>query len=334
MKIIYLFVCLFSLSNCNYAMDKYKWLPTECAPKNYPVRILKGDLIYENGESIFIPDNRIVNNGWGEIGSTLLVGDEIKPIPHKLTITWFSYTEDKFYQGNFDLPYDKITTLFKNGFVRLDNNAHVTYDRIVIGLAPGGVVTIWLNGSGASTEVIQLKANETEIEWSSVNKNPSITRKQYIETNLKYELSPDTLIALKKYGIPFGLWENKYRSTYHWKPILIGHAIPTNFSISYFDGESEYIRYNGEEQVTQNKKVVPKSLKLHYSNDLRKKYLILASFDEEEIFASFAKLSEAANQELKLQIEINSSDQSVKFFLKNDKNFLELLKCDTKIYSE
>src|SRR5438046_1377285 len=113
------FLLSLSIIQCDTAMDKYKWLPTECAPKRYPMTILRGDLIFKNGGSIYIPEGKILYNGWGETGSTHLAGDAFKPVPYKLSITWFSYTEDKFYQGIVDLPYDTISKLFEDGFISL-----------------------------------------------------------------------------------------------------------------------------------------------------------------------------------------------------------------------
>ncbi|MCP3873094.1 MAG: DUF2931 family protein, partial [Desulfobacteraceae bacterium] len=89
-------------------MKKFEWLPTECAPKNYPMKIVRGDFIFKNKNSIYIPDGRFIMDGWGEVGSIDIVGEDFKPLPVRLRILWFSYTEDKFYAGDFDLPYEKI----------------------------------------------------------------------------------------------------------------------------------------------------------------------------------------------------------------------------------
>jgi hypothetical protein len=96
-------------------MDKYEWLPTESSFANFPMRIVTGDFIFNDGTSIYIPSSRIINNGWGVIGSTHIVGDKLKLLPAKIKIAWFSFVEDKFYSGVFTLPHDKIEILFKKG---------------------------------------------------------------------------------------------------------------------------------------------------------------------------------------------------------------------------
>ena len=52
---------------------------------------------------------------WVNLAQVHVVGDDFKPLPNKLVITWFSYIENKFYTGEFDLPYDKIKQLFDEG---------------------------------------------------------------------------------------------------------------------------------------------------------------------------------------------------------------------------
>lgn len=114
-------ICIVSCQHnlAKLKMEKYYWLPTECAPKNYPARIYSGYLVYEGG-SVYVPSSAFINNGWGEIGSTHAVGDDFKPVPYRLDLTWFSYTESKFYTGSFELPKEKISQLFQEGYWNMD----------------------------------------------------------------------------------------------------------------------------------------------------------------------------------------------------------------------
>jgi len=68
-------------------MNKYDWLPSESAHESFPMRIVKGDLILKDGTSIYLPDRRIVYNGWGVVGSTHIVGETLKALPEKIDIT-------------------------------------------------------------------------------------------------------------------------------------------------------------------------------------------------------------------------------------------------------
>jgi len=81
-------------------MAKFEWLPGDSAPTQYPMRVLKGILFLADDNFVLVPDSASINRGWGIYKSTLVIGDPIKAIPKTLTITFFSYTEDCFYQGS------------------------------------------------------------------------------------------------------------------------------------------------------------------------------------------------------------------------------------------
>ena len=63
-----------------------------------------------------MPYGHFLKSGWGGSAVGWAVGDEMQPAPDSLEIRWFSYTEDKFYQGKFLLPQARIHALFKQGY--------------------------------------------------------------------------------------------------------------------------------------------------------------------------------------------------------------------------
>ena len=67
-------------------MTKYKfdWKSSDSAPRNYPMEILAGNLSYPEGGSLYVPDKSTIAHGWGEAGSSHIVGPELKPLPNKL----------------------------------------------------------------------------------------------------------------------------------------------------------------------------------------------------------------------------------------------------------
>ena len=126
-------------------MKTFEWRPTECAPQHYPIGIYQGSFIAEDDDAYFmIPNGRVVSNGWGNFGSTWVTGPDFKPVPNKLKIIWISYTENQFYFGDFNLPKDKITGLFEQGYID-EQGKPQTYDNLTVGLAlyPFG---LWVQG--------------------------------------------------------------------------------------------------------------------------------------------------------------------------------------------
>lgn len=61
---------------------------------------------------------------------------------------FFSLTENQFYKGEFDLPYEKILALFRES-LEVDK---IPFRKIMVGVAPGGAVSVWLTG-GKTKEV-------------------------------------------------------------------------------------------------------------------------------------------------------------------------------------
>src|SRR5690625_444757 len=89
--------------------DKFDWKATESAPKNFPIQIINGTFIYHgrsDGAGLYVPSGGLLDKGWGEMISSHIVGPDLKPLPDRLKITFFSYLEDQFYEGVFDLPYE------------------------------------------------------------------------------------------------------------------------------------------------------------------------------------------------------------------------------------
>src|SRR5690625_6073884 len=93
--------------------------------------------------------------------SSHIVGPDLKPLPDRLDIKFFSYTENQFYHGKFELPYDDIRRLFKE-WDRL--NDRPAYNRIMTGVAPGGAVAVWLTGQVKTTEVFRSEEHTSELQ--------------------------------------------------------------------------------------------------------------------------------------------------------------------------
>src|SRR5690606_23408549 len=137
-------LCLISiliLSGCGNMFTnnktKFHWLAQESAPKYFYMRIITGNFGYHNqDEGLYIPTAAQIGYRWGEGESVHVVGDDVKTLPDRLDIRFYSFWENKLYQGNFDLPYDKILGLFKEG-VEI-NKENPTFRYIIVGVAPGG----------------------------------------------------------------------------------------------------------------------------------------------------------------------------------------------------
>ncbi|HRH49182.1 MAG TPA: DUF2931 family protein [Panacibacter sp.] len=343
MKYIYIFYAIFCFTRCsvnNNSTDTdntnnnkmnpttYEWIPTECAVFNYPMKIIKADFIFEDGNTIKIPDSKMIYNGWGKTGSIHLNEEVLIPIPAKLYIKWFSYTEDKFFEETFNLPKDKMISLFNEGFISPLTNSKYTYNKIIVGLAPGGTVVVWLSGDNINKQVAIFQAKIANVEWSTFLPSTDITRKEYIDESLKQIFEKEDFETLKKNGIPIGLWNKKYVTKSLWQPVIVTTNNPSNIFISYFNAESEYSDLSKKNVMEAKERPYPKKAIVEWETNSKNKYHAEINFSEDEIYSAFNKLIEnKENATIKLQFLINDAVNSLTVALSNDSNIINLKKC-------
>lgn len=286
--------------------EKFEWLPTESAPDLYPMNIYNGHLYFEDGSSVYIPSSGSAHNGWGNEGSTHTQGEDLKPVPVKLEITWASFTENKFYTGSWDLPKEKMLQLFKDGVVNYNTRKKETYSQILVGCAPGGVVVVWMYGAGNQVEIGRYQAHETQISMSDfVPGNPTAVQKDFFNSMAK--LNPELEeIRKSKGGVGYGLWDS-YRKKYNWRTnIEVPNHIFNNTVLEMFNGEREDIF---DESLKENKfkeRAVPKLLDFIIADSNGKRTVWeFKNLDEEEIFGLFKQAD--PNKPIEIILRMNES---------------------------
>ena len=319
--------------------DKFDWHASESAPRKYPMRIVGGGLSYHDGSgSLYIPDGSDIGNGWGTGISSHVTSPKFKPLPHKLTITFFSYTENRFYRGRFDLPYDKILKLFQDGYYSPNEGKHITYHEIVTGVAPGGAVSVWLAGFNKTTEVFFGQAEKYEGEWSSITSNTDMSREEYVRSSVEESLNkyPGALEAFRKNGVPLGLWSRYHSPRYPWQPLFTGMTVRDGRidAIKYFNGELDYLDYPLEKGIATSTRAVPSyiSFTWEYTKIVGRSYEL--TFNEPEIFDAFQKLGNG-QPPLQLEMRMTPTDTGKTVFsvwLRNTKEAIPLQKTGIKIY--
>ena len=315
-------------------MDKFDWLATESAPKNFAMKIVSGDFIFPNGRSLYVPDGKRIHKGWGNGVSTHIVGEDFKPLPNRLDITFFSYTEDVFYQGSFELPYDKILSLFEAGHYSIKDKAQGNYTKIMAGVAPGGVVAVWLYGPDKITEVFYGKAEKANIPWTRINKNPSITRDDYIRLVQEDTINSEALEALKRDGIPYGLWDT-YRPRYLWQPVFSASRPPKIIhEINYYNGEKDYLYYPLDRSIAAERRAIPREMIFFWISPKGKPLKLKIYFNESEIFDAFYQLAAAESTQLDLEFDLHRLEQrkNVSVYLRNNNEAVHLKNTKIDIY--
>jgi hypothetical protein len=308
---------------------KFDWLATESAPKHYPMEIIRGTFIYhgEKEQGLYIPSGGTLFAGWGDPISNHVVGPDLKPLPDRLKITFFSYAEKQFYQGEFELPYEKMLALFREGVA--DSKEHPTYSRIMAGVAPGGSVAVWVKGV-KTVEVFFGQAQKIELDPSKAFALPFENKKEsdaYIAKQLVNVLTPEELESLKKDGIPFGLW-SRYRNRYDWIPTFSAEHKPDYVNAIFVNGENDRRWFLIDKKEPNIPRAVP--MKLSFTTLINaKKVIFFVNFDELETMAAFEKLG-ANGRKVYLEFEPRLPRTQIKVRLYNDKESIELKKIDSE----
>lgn len=311
---------------------EFVWLATESAPHNFPMKIMRGSsFIYYGSESdgLYIPSGGVLYRGWGSAISSHVVGPDLKPLPHKLDITFYSYLEDTFYSGTFDLPYDKILNLFRQGVA--ENKANPTYRYVMVGVAPGGTVAVWVTGKQSTVEVFFGKAQKTNINWEQAMNYPEEKRKKFISHTIEQAVKPDILASIRKNGIPFDQWA-KYRTQYQWVPTFVGNGQPEDNNLLFFNGEKQDLYFPLSDEVIKKSRPIPRYLAF---NSLIKgeteEDVFIINFDEAEMLAAFEKLG--SNQEqLYLEFAPTLPKPNTKIRLYNSKESIELTRWKVDVW--
>lgn len=291
---------------------RFDWSATESAPKHFPMRIVDGTFRYHgdpNGAGLYVPNNVLLYGGWGTPRSTHVTGDSLKTVPDKLDISFFSYLEDQFYRGQFDLPYDKLLKLFQDeSRVKLkDKQGNDEPDAfyLMAGVAPGGTVAVWFRSGRGNKEVFFGQAQKVEMDFGKAFRKPvahRAERTEYVNDTVKDVVPPDLLATLRQTGIPFKKWAN-YRTRYPWTPSFAAGHPPKDFGMSFFNGEGRNYNFPLEPDFTAGPQPVPEEIEFRYAiNGVGKQWVYIIHFDETETLEAFARL---AAKQLPLQLEFD-----------------------------
>ncbi|MGY4385195.1 hypothetical protein ACVWYN_002231 [Pedobacter sp. UYP24] len=330
--------------------QKFGWTPGVGATFLYPMEIYRCHYIFADSTGTGPVADEIATK-WGDESGISAVGEALEPVPVALDITWLSFTENKFYRGYFKLPYQQIFHLFKVGFDDYQWNekdkrsfVHQTYDKIITGVAPGGVVVVWLSGSGFQTEVGRYQAQPTTVNMADFLDRDDIkmSKDDYVKQALSRKKEVTDNVA--KNGIPFGLWD-KYRERFTLKALPVYEQPATiktaNISFEFYNGEKDVLMEDRLKKINFAQSARIKEMRVVWTDSIANKsdgYSLDINFDEVEIFKAYKEVygdNPYQAGELQVLISKNYRKQSVagyRVFLKSGNKQVELLKQKGEIF--
>lgn len=336
---------------------KYPWQGQVKVPVGYPATVF-GTLYAKDGEdgdptfaSLSVGVAEVYENEeegitfphWGISGSPGFNDFNPKIVPQTIFVNWISYVDGyDYYLEETPLDTQRIKALFKEGYY---SPAHIlskiatpekrNYEYIQVGVAPGGVVIVWVAGEDRIVEVGRYQATKKEeIHWLD-KEDPS----KFVEYTKRWR---DRVLKRNepKSGksplpVPYGLWD-KYRTRYRWKANIeaIDRTKIQIRSISYscFNGEVEELfgeRTWRENQIEKynipptfqwtylKERAVPEFTTISWYDEEDVRYTIALGFDEKEVFEAFEKAFKGQeNQEGELLVYINTQKTDAALTLK------------------
>ena len=309
-------------ANAN-AQPEYEWGIAVNTPIGYPIRFYAGRV---GGMSIT-----------GELYSELREPDwgcafgyestSMDKLPKSVDMVWLSYKEDCFYRLKTAIDYEKIAKLFREGFDERFSNGkmnHTTYNTVVVGIAPGGVVVLWV-GSGyfPIKEIGRYQAEKIELREPEGLDNHQ--RLIFSKKDREEVLNSNTIIpedfreANKNKPIPFGLWDSYRDHQYQWYPTFeIPNGRIGDVDYQYWNGEADsffftdFVVSEGQKDVFAPKELyhdirkLPlfKEIRFNYKAEDGIKYGVLVQFEWEDILATYKKVFGERPEEVKAHLDI------------------------------
>ena len=315
--------------------EKFNWTGTVSAPEEYPMEVYEGAIIADDFTFRFDEMWGTQNTGWGETGGVFSIDREQMDAPDSLKFTWLSLIEKKFYSGSWKLDKDKIARLFREGFVNDVTHKKDTYKMIKVGLAPKGLVVVWLSGTGFQTEVGSYQATETALKKDDAYENAKyMFEDDFIPRVLadKNIMKPDIKSRIAIHGYPDpGLYQ-EYRERYNWRPEihLPKGGKETVIIYQYLNGETE-TRFG--QDLLENEfasRAVPRSLTLIWKDQSGKKNgMGVEPFEEKEILSAFKHLGNSG--QINMVVTINDSNTDATIVLKNEHDTVKIGSAKIKI---
>jgi hypothetical protein len=235
-------------------INDFNWRIGGSNPKNFMVNQVQVNFFYNNEWISGALLGTGGNNGWEEINGMIMGSDYLLSVPDSITTKWVCDTDKILYEGSYKLPREKMLELFRTKAIDSYGDQN-DYNLIVVGMAPGGNVTVWMRGGSASTEICRFKANNKGI-WKEDDPDYDKYTKEHESLSEGFK---ESRTYLKIHGIPYSAWE-KGEKEYNYD---IGFSSEENYdynmlvftkdcswySLDYFNS---YIPWNTESIKTTN----------------------------------------------------------------------------------
>ncbi|HEX8504088.1 MAG TPA: DUF2931 family protein [Hymenobacter sp.] len=324
-----------------YQTEKFRLSAGPCAADGYWATIQSASFVNSQGTGFPVPSGHTLRGNWGASGTAWAVGDEMQAVPERLSARWFSYAEDKFYQGDFALPQEKLHALLKQGTWDLEKNKPVTYNTFTVCVLLKGVVVVWLTG-GNQVLVGRYQAHEFQPSAAEYQDYYGPAERTSMVKETREEMPARVQAEIKAGALSTKRWD-EYLKTYNWQvafnvPFALREYALYGLNAERFtdpltrDGLAPYRQF----VLTPVPKPVPRRFYLHGTAEHGAHYEVRVSdFDEAETLAAFQTLHKLSpGSPITLLFTLDKPFQKATLTLKNDAKQIPLTKTKVEVFSE
>ena len=305
------------------AQPEYEWGVAVNTPIGYPIRFYAARV----GSTPIISELYSITEepDWGNAFG--YESTSMDKLPKSVDMVWLSLKEDCFYRLKTAIDYEKVAKLFKEGFDERFSNGkmnHTTYNTVVVGIAPGGVVVLWVGkGYFPIKEIGRYQAEKIALREPEGldNHQKLIFDKEYAKRLLTNNtiIPEDFREANKNKPIPFGLWDSYRDHQYQWYPTFeIPNGRIGDVDYQYWNGEADtffftdFIALEGQKDVFALKELyhnirkLPlfKEIRFNYKAEDGIKYGVLVQFEWEDTLEAYKKVFGKHSDEVKAHLDI------------------------------
>jgi hypothetical protein len=317
--------------------EKFKLSAGPCVPKGYWVTIQGGSFEGPGKPGFPVPAGHTLRGSWGASGTAWAVGDELQPVPAHLSLLWFSYAENKFYEGDFALPQAKIQDLLNAGYWDLEKKKPGTYDEFTVCVLPKGAVVVWLTGNN-QVLIGRFQGHETAANFHQYYGQAD---RATMVQEIREEMPPEVQAQIKAGTISPKQWD-AYLTTYAWRvafnvPFTIAQYSLHGVNAERFsDPLTRDLAPYRQMLLTATSKPVPRKLYVHGQAVHGAHYEVrVKAFDEAETMAAYKALHTASPQSpITLLFTVDKPFQKATMSLQNEAKQIPLTKSMVEVFSE
>lgn len=277
---------------------------------------------FNNAHSVLLNEkNEIITHFGGRNATAGQLGhgvqnssNELTEIPSKIEVMWFSFTENQFWRGEFELPKDELTRLLNKEklldlFSTRQGVMHDKYDEIIVNVAPQGEVYVYVGGF-AVKHIGTYQAKAVNYDWEQHAKDTWWLTQDVIEPRDEYvKMADDDVELINNLK---NIYNEDYFRPVSWSLSMKGDEELLAYVTDTLNGENTHVLKNPTQEMIKS---LPKEIAFDYVHDKKVKRLNIIFNKPYKFFKEYLDF----RSKFKIAVEIIDEDYTAVYFQQGEK---------------